>query len=252
MKTIVCVKPVPGKLIHNGTDGEDSVCINPYDLYSLKNEVQYKKKYGGEITVLSMGAPTVQPLLYRCLAMGGDEAILLSDTCFAGSDTYVTAFILSKAIQKLHWDRIVCGHTALDGETGQVYGEVAASLGCICLSSVLACSQDECGNQYIQYYDNGFVETVKTKTPIVLSYLEYTTSESVSLMELKKARKKQVQVWNRESLGLETWECGQAGSKTRVISSSSMERSGSRNAQICMGTPEEACDILYKKMENFI
>ena len=115
-----------GTMVREGIPG----IINPLDLYAVEEALRLKDRHGGEIVALSMGPPAAEVALRESLSMGVDRAVLLTDKFFAGSDTWATANTLSKAVQKLgHFDLILCGERATDGETGQVGPELGAMLG---------------------------------------------------------------------------------------------------------------------------
>ena len=135
MKIIVLVKQVPdtteiqvdkktGTLIR---DGVKSI-INPDDLAGLEEALCLKDKYGAHVSVLTMGPPQAGSMLKECLARGCDEAILLTDMKFAGSDTWATSNALAAAIKKLDYDLIIAGRQAIDGDTAQVGPQTAERL----------------------------------------------------------------------------------------------------------------------------
>jgi electron transfer flavoprotein beta subunit len=135
MKIIVCIKQVPdtnevkldpitGTLIR---DGVPSI-INPDDKSGLEAALELKDKHGAHVTVLTMGPPQADIALREALAMGADEAILLTDRAFAGADTWATSLTLAKAIEKMEYDLIIAGRQAIDGDTAQVGPEMAEHL----------------------------------------------------------------------------------------------------------------------------
>lgn len=153
MKIIICVKQVPDtnevKINHEtGTlirDGVPSI-INPDDLNAIEEAVRLKEKYEDvTVTVLCMGPPQADVALREAIAIGADDAILLSDRAFAGSDTWATATILAAAIKAIgDYDIIFCGRQAIDGDTAQVGPEIAEFLD---LPQVSYVEQlDICGN----------------------------------------------------------------------------------------------------------
>ena len=121
MNVIVCVKQVPGTTevkMNKETntiirEGVESI-INPFDVYAVEEGVRIKENTGGgKVTVLSMGIPSVADLLKETVAVGADEAILLSDRAFAGADTLATAYALSMGVKKINeYDLIICGKQA--------------------------------------------------------------------------------------------------------------------------------------------
>ncbi|MCI0497812.1 MAG: electron transfer flavoprotein subunit beta/FixA family protein [Thermoplasmata archaeon] len=137
MEMIVCIKQVPdtndvridekkGTLIREGVPS----IINPDDRHAIEEALRIREAHGGRITVLSMGPPQADDALREALAMGVDEAVLLTDRAFAGSDTWATAYSLGKAVQALgDFDLIIAGRQAIDGDTAQVGPQMADYLG---------------------------------------------------------------------------------------------------------------------------
>ncbi|MFX1368475.1 MAG: electron transfer flavoprotein subunit beta/FixA family protein, partial [Promethearchaeota archaeon] len=136
MKIIVPVKQVPevadvkvneetGTLIR---DGVPSI-LNPFCELAVEAAIRLKEAHGGEVTIITMGPPQAKEALWKALAMGGDEAILMTDRIFAGADTWATAFTLAQQIKKMEYDIIICGKQAIDGDTAQVGPEIAELLG---------------------------------------------------------------------------------------------------------------------------
>ena len=132
MKMVVCVKQVPdttevkvdektGTLIREGVPS----IINPFDQAAMEAGVKVAKEMKEadpeleiEIVALSMGPPQARAVLMKCLALGADKAILLTDRAFAGADTWATSYTLAKAIEKLgKIDMVLCGLQAIDGDT---------------------------------------------------------------------------------------------------------------------------------------
>jgi electron transfer flavoprotein beta subunit len=136
MRIIVPIKQVPetgnvkmdeetGTIIREGSER----IINPLDLYALEKAIQLKEEQGGTVTAISMGPPAAAEALREAVAMGCDEATLITDRAFAGSDTWATSIILSEAIRHLgEYDLIIAGERATDGDTGQVGPNLAAAL----------------------------------------------------------------------------------------------------------------------------
>ncbi|MFI3299812.1 MAG: electron transfer flavoprotein subunit beta/FixA family protein [Candidatus Gastranaerophilales bacterium] len=137
MKIVVCIKQIPDttdiKWTENNTiqrEGVESI-INPYDVYALETALEIKKQIANtEITVLTMGPAQATDMLKKALAIGCDNAILVSDRKFAGADTYATSKTLSNAIKKQvpDFDLIICGQFALDGDTAQTGPGIASKL----------------------------------------------------------------------------------------------------------------------------
>ena len=136
MNIVVCVKQVPdttevkldpvkGTLIR---DGVPSI-INPDDKAALEAALCIREQAGGKVTVVSMGPPQADVSLREALAMGADEAILVTDRAFGGADTWATSYTIASAIKKLDYDLIIAGRQAIDGDTAQVGPQIAQHLG---------------------------------------------------------------------------------------------------------------------------
>ena len=133
LKILVCVKQIPdvdlvkmdpetGNLIRTGVP----TLTNPLDLNALEAAVQVKERYGGEITLITMGPPMAESTLRECLAVGGDKAVLISGRPFGGADTLSTSYsILMAADMEGKFDLIFCGKETLDGATGQMASQLA-------------------------------------------------------------------------------------------------------------------------------
>lgn len=136
MNIIVCIKQVPdttniridpetNTLVRSGVQS----IINPFDMYAIEEAVRLKEKFGGLVTILTMGPPQAEEALREAISLGADEAVLVSDRAFAGSDTWATSYTLSRTIQKIaKFDLLICGKQAIDGDTAQVGPGIAAFL----------------------------------------------------------------------------------------------------------------------------
>ena len=137
MDIVVCIKQVPdttevkidpktNTLVRQGVPS----IVNPFDKNAIEAGLRLKEKYGGRVTVVSMGPPQANDALKECLAMGADDAVLVSDRAFGGADTLATSYTLAATIRALgHFDVILCGKQAIDGDTAQVGPEMAEHLG---------------------------------------------------------------------------------------------------------------------------
>ena len=136
MKIVVCIKQVPdtaevrldpktNTLIR---DGVPSI-INHDDKTGLEAALRIREQVGGSVTVVCMGPPQADVALREALAMGCDEAVLVSGREFGGSDTYATATILGAALRKIGFDLVITGRQAIDGDTAQVGPQIAEQLG---------------------------------------------------------------------------------------------------------------------------
>ena len=135
---VVLIKQVPDtKRITGQAMNEDGTVnrsalpaiFNPEDLNALELALQIKEKYGGTITVITMGLPAASAVLRDSLFRGADDAILITDKRCAASDTLATSYILSCAVKKIEYDIVICGRQAIDGDTAQVGPQLAEKLG---------------------------------------------------------------------------------------------------------------------------
>lgn len=230
MNIVVCLKQVPdaaevrinprtNTLMREGVPA----IINPYDVHALEEALRLRDQYGGRVTALSMGPPQAKEVLKKAVAYGADEAILLSDRKFGGSDTLATSYILAQAIkairQKERVDLIICGKQAIDGDTAQVGPGIAARLQLPQLTYVLQIDQVDPAAQTItarRKLEHG-QEIVTAKLPAVLT-VEKSINEVryASLPNMFKAAGFQVTVWGKDNLELEESRLGLKGSPTWV------------------------------------
>lgn len=227
---VVCMKQVPdaaevkidpktNTLVREGVPS----IINPYDVHAVEEALRLKDQYGGEVIVLTMGPPQARESLRKAVAYGADQAILLSDRKFAGSDTLATSYILAQAIKKIDQtgpvDLVLCGKQAIDGDTAQVGPGIAARLGMPQLTYVLKIDEvsPEKGEIQVQRKLEGLREVVRAKLPALLT-VEKSLNEIryASLPNMIKAAGFQVTVWGKDDITLDETQLGLKGSPTWV------------------------------------
>ena len=237
MHIICCIKQVPdtaqvkidpdtNTLIRSGVE---SIC-NPYDLVAVESAVQLVEKYGGKVTVISMGPPQTESALREALSLGAHQAILLSDRAFAGSDTLATSYTLARAISKIGGSEpvelIMCGKQAIDGDTGQTGPGIATRLGCTLFTYVSEIRDVDIKNGFITVRREveGGSEIVKGKMPALLTVeLQLGTPRYASLPELVKSLREEVNVWGASEIEALPERLGVKGSPTVVRSISAPE-----------------------------
>lgn len=226
MNIVVCLKQVPGTtdvkidpqtntLIRQGIKN----VINPFDTYALEEGVRLKERFGGKVTVLSMGPPQAEEALREALSLGADEAILLSDKAFAGADTWATAYTLSAAIRKAgQIDIIICGRQTMDGDTGQVGPELSEMLQ-IPFVAYVSKIDDIAGSQMrVQRLIEEGHEIIESPVPAVISVTkEINVPRLPSLRGIIRVKKAVIPVWTVKELGVDPNMVGLAGSATKVI-----------------------------------
>ena len=228
MKIIACIKQVPDttevkvdpKTHTLVRDGVPSI-LNPYDHYAVEECVRIKETVGdGSVTVITMGPPQARSALLRCLALGADDAVLISDKAFAGSDTWATAYTLSLAIKKIgSFDIVFCGQQAIDGDTAQVGPELAQQLGIPQITYVEKIEIDDKHKLTIHKQTEDGYHILEAKLPILLALLPPSSfqPEHPPMSSILKAKKKPFNVWDAEILRGDKSRFGLEGSFTQVI-----------------------------------
>jgi len=225
MNTIVCIKQVPDtsevkidpvtkNLVREGVKS----IINPFDMYAIEEGVRLKEKYGGKTTVITMGPPQAEEALREAISLGCDEAILISDRAFAGSDTLATSYTLATAVKKIkEFDIVICGKQAVDGDTAQVGPGMAAHLDIPQVTYVKKIGEPE-GKKIIceRVTEEGY-EVVQTQLPCLVTVVKEINEPRIpSLKGKMKAKKASVAVWKAEDLNAEEARLGLTGSPTEV------------------------------------
>lgn len=226
MNIIVCVKIVVNK---NGSKygkrqdilkrKENDSKLNEADKSALLQAKMIKQKYGGTITVLSMGPIGYRYLLKEAYFYLADRVILLSDEDFAGSDTLITSYILSKSIEKLgRFDMVLCGSSSSDGGTGQVGPSLAQWLRIPHLLNVETTVSLDDENLTCTREMGDYKETIRLQMPCLLVICKKKVREYKDLRLFPALRDMEVTIWSNEVLTIEKRYCGIKGSPTKVLS----------------------------------
>lgn len=249
MNIVVCIKAVKSTLVFSDSNYyEEAYFFNPYDLKALEECIKLKSSQGVTITCILMGPKDTASILEKSLAMGVDQAILLNDDCFAGSDTIATSYILSKSIEKLeNYDMIVCGEKAIDGETGQVVFGLGERLGIPVVtnvSEILSVTEQQWS---VSAKGHERVNKITGKFPIVLSISEFsTTYPKISLLAMKRAKMRLLRVQDAFQIDANPEKCGLRGSRTRVIK---MRRCfAERSQKEIIGSTEEKVRFILNQL----
>ncbi len=223
---IVCIKQVPNTTqvrINPETntlmrEGVDSV-INPFDMYAIEEGIRLKEKLGGKVTVLTMGPPQAESALREAISLGADEAILVSDRAFAGSDTWATSYVLSQAAKKIGgYGLIICGKQASDGDTAQVGPGVSTFLNIPQVTYVKKIEEiNETTARVERMTEEGF-EIIETPLPALLTVVKEINEPRIpSLKGKMRAKSCQITKWGAEDLHCDFDKIGLDGSPTRVV-----------------------------------
>ncbi len=255
MKILVCVKQVPdtnevkidpvkGTLIR---DGVPSI-LNPDDANALEAALMLKDKDPDvEIAVLTMGPPQAGYMLRECLAMGADEAYLLSDRAFGGADTCATSATIAAGIRKVKGvDVIFAGRQAIDGDTAQVGPQVAQRLGIPVVTYVQSIRMDEDKVTVQRQMEDGY-EVVEVKLPCLLTCVkELNEPRYMSVGGIVDAYQKDITVWNHMDVELDPADCGLNASPTQVFRSFTPPQKG--KGEMLSGTVQEMAEALVGKL----
>ena len=262
MKIVVCIKQVPdtvevkidpktGTLIR---DGVPSI-INHDDKTGIEAALQLKEQLGGTVTVVSMGPPQADVALREALAMGCDEAVLVSGREFGGSDTYATSGILAAALRKVGYDIVITGRQAIDGDTAQVGPQIAEKLSLPQVSYVEEVI--EATEEYVvvkRQYEDGY-HIIKIKTPCLLTAIaELATPRYMSVRGIVEAYEAEIKVLGFEDLKdeLELDMIGLKGSPTNVYQSFTKEVKGAGTILEGLSADEAVKAIMDKLEAKFI
>lgn len=228
MRIAVCVKQVPdtneirinpetGTLIR---DGVPSI-LNNDDANALEQALQIKDANPDTtVTVLTMGPPQAREMLQECLAMGADEAILLSDRALGGSDTWATSNALAAGLRKAGpFDLIFAGRQAIDGDTAQVGPQIAEKMG---LPQVTYVKEFELEGDTVtvkRALEDGY-EKLRVKLPCVLTAIkELNTPRYMSVPGILRAAKAEIKIWSADDIGVDKTTVGLKASPTNVFRS---------------------------------
>jgi electron transfer flavoprotein beta subunit len=222
--------------------------INPVDKNALEAALQVKEKYGGKVTVICMAPPEAKNELYEAMAMGADEAVLLSDRAFAGADTLATSYTLAQGLKTLgHLDLVLTGTESADGATAQVPAQLAEWLGIPHLWNVKEFEMATEHEIHAKVKMDNAVGEYSIQLPALLAVSrEVNKPRYTTAMGVMKARKKNLAVISKNELQLDENRIGQVGSPTWSgdISIPSLARKG----QDLTGTPEEIVTGLIAKL----
>ena len=259
MKIVVCIKQVPdtvevkidpktGTLVR---DGVPSI-INHDDKTGIEAALTIREQVGGTVTVVSMGPPQADVALREALAMGCDEAILVSGREFGGSDTYATSGILAAALKQLDYDLIITGRQAIDGDTAQVGPQIAEKLSLPQVSyveEIVEAAEDHVTVK--RQFEDGY-HIVKVKTPCLLTAIaELAEPRYMSVGGVFDAYQKEIKIFDFNLLkdDLELDMIGLKGSPTNVYKSFTKELKGAGTVLKDL-TAEQAVEAIVKKLEE--
>jgi electron transfer flavoprotein beta subunit len=264
MIVFVCIKQVPGisevridpKTNTLVREGIPSI-TNPYDKHALELALSIKEEHGAEVIAVSMGPPQAEDVLREALAMGVDQAFLLTDKAFAGADTLATSYTLALGIKKILKGKkdkknylIILGAQAIDGDTGQVGPELAEELNIPQITYVQSFKLKDDKIIVERIFRKEEVVIIETKIPAVLSVLKEINHPRLPSMQgiVESFSKKTVTILNSDDLKPDKRKIGLKGSMTEVFKIFTPEKKVDQ--VILKGNPREIAQELCNKLKE--
>jgi len=262
MLVVVCIKQVPdttqvqidpvtNTLVREGIP----FIANPYDTHALEEGLRLKDRFGFRVAAISMGPPNAEATLKKALALGADEAILLSDRVFGGADTLATSNVLAAAIRRLSKKEdvgiVLCGKQTIDGDTAQVGPGVATRLGYTQLTLVDRIEQVDLLRRKIRVRRKleGRHEIVEAPFPAMLSVVRELNRPRYPTVPMRlSSLDAAVEVWNNQLLKLDEQTIGLKGSPTWVSRIFSPDREKGEIIGDGVHEPEKTANLLIDKL----
>jgi len=257
MNIIVCIKQVPdtanvkidpqtNTLIREGVES----IINPFDMYAIEEAVRTKEKLGGNVIVITMGPPQADAALREAISMGADEAILVSDRAFAGSDTWATSYTLACAIRKIgKFDIIFCGKQAADGDTAQVGPGVSMHLDIPQVTYVKKIEEITVDRARVERMTEEGYEIIETPLPVLFTVVKEINDPRIPSLKGKiKAKSAQIKIMTAKDIDADEKSLGLNGSPTQVVKIfTPLPREG---GLMLTGSTEEIVDKLVEVLKD--
>ncbi len=251
MKIIVCIKQVPNTTeikidpVTNTLkrDGVPSI-INPDDKAAIEAALQLKDQCGAHVTVLTMGPPQAEKALREALAMGADDAHLITDRAFGGSDTLATSTIIAAAVKKLGYDLVLCGRQAIDGDTAQVGPQIAEHLDIPQITYAAGISYNaETGMIQVKRQFEDRFQTLQISGQCLITVLAtMVKSRYMNVWDIVDQDSKEIGKITNEDLQLDKSVCGLTGSPTKV--KASFTKQLDKTVETLELNPEEAAKAI--------
>jgi len=229
--------------------------MNPFDIHALEESLRLKDKYGFHVAVISMGPPNTEVTLRKTLALGADEAVLLSDHAFGGADTLATSQVLAEAIRRLAQKEevavVLCGRQTIDGDTAQVGPGIATRLGYSQLTLVDCIENIDLQARKVRARRKlgGRHEIVEAPLPAMISVLrEINRPRYPTVPRRLMAEDAPMKLWNNKEMKLSEETIGLKGSATQVRRIFSPERAKGEILGDGVNNPEEAAHLLLGKL----
>lgn len=213
MKIVVCVKQVPDTaakvVVEDGqvTWGDEPLVINPWDEYAIETALLQQETHGGDVTAVSVGKENTKEALKHALAMGCNEAILITDPALIGADSLTVSQVLAAVVQKIgDVDAVFFGKQAIDGDVGVTAAQTARVLGwpSLTLVSVITELDPGTGNIRVERSIDEGRQIVEGSLPAVVSVVkDIGEPRYPSFMGIRKASRANIPEWTMADLGAE-------------------------------------------------
>lgn len=249
--TQVQIDPVTNTLVREGIP----FIVNPYDTHAVEESLRLKDRFGLRVTAISMGPPNAEATLRYALALGVDDAILLSDRVFGGADTLATSNVLAAAISRLNDEEevglVICGKQTIDGDTAQVGPGIATRLRYTQFTLVDRIEQIDVQSKVLRVRRKleGRHEIVEGPLPAVLTVVRELNRPRYPAVPMRLASiDAEVQVWSNETLKLDVNTIGLKGSPTWVSRIFSPEREMGEIIGDGVNDPEGSAKLLVERL----
>ncbi len=257
MNIVVCIKHVPDTtdvrvdpetkaLVREGVQH----VINPFDENAVEAALQLREAHGGKVAVITMGPPQAEESLRHALAMGADEAVLLTDPASRGSDTLATSYTLGRMVRRLgDFDLILCGKQAIDGDTGQVGPGLAERLGVPQMTFAISLDIAD-GKLRARRVLDDFFEVVEVALPAVATVVKQINEpRRPSMRNVLKAKRAEIATWALADLDADASQTGFDGSPTQVVEVwPPQQRAGGKRLEGSSDEIVEEIAVLIKEM----
>lgn len=256
LKIVVCIKQVPvsnnlkidpvtKNLVRSGEAG----VMNPYDKNAIEAALRLKEEWGGEITLLSMGPPDFEMTLRQGLAMGCDDAVLLSSRQFGGADTLATGYVLAQAIKELgNVDLVLFGRQSVDADTSQVGPIVSEFLDWPQITFVSELHSHTKNTMTATRLLENMQQKIEFQLPAVVTVRsEMNEPRYPTPRNIQQSYKKTIRIWDENSLPVDANRIGLKGSPTVVRSVWAPEKEA-KATTFLTGTADEAVRELLIQM----
>lgn len=255
MNIAVCVKPVPDPEKYNLLEIDPKTkrlvregiptIINPADKNALEAALRLKELHGGRVAVISMAPLFSQDKIKECLAMGADEAYLISDRAFGGADTFSTSYTLAKGLEKtgIQFDLILAGNDSADGATSHVPSQLGEWMELPHITNITEIEIHNGTASVKKKISDGLIE-YDMELPAVAGIARNSNKpRMVSAMGIVKAKNKKIEVYTQKDLDVDEGLIGLSGSPTQP--GQLLTPDMSRNARLLQGEPAEiAAELL--------